>query len=542
MKTKSPHYRRNIRALSLYLAAASAFAQLTLAADNPEAKGTAPAGQIVLQHTRGGAIFVAEPLKREYDALLARVQSLQSDLDHERISGPDAQSQLKDLKSQLDVLRQKIDTTKTEVTAVKVHKQSQEITFELGADRLLVITADNIRVKGWDGPGVKCVLEKTVMTADENPVDDQMKAIKVVHQLSIAPELVGRTAAERDAEEKLFKASLDGARLTEQQYAPRRRLLQEISASFAKYETFQGKQVDTLAVEGLTHEQGNRWIGVNITSPKGGESHGGDWQRHAELTIYVPACQAVAVRGCLEGVDIEGLHASLILTNEGSLNRDYDGKFAVRHLVGSLLAENAPLDLLDGVQGNVTLHEWQELSNTGTTHDARGRTLYTPSPRKTTIRNIEGDLVARFTRGDLSIEALKGRLDLINDFGDTLLKTDDTLLESAAHRVVTQSGRITLQLKSSAAPGKLPLKAFTECGTLHTNAPESMLATSSFTLGADAAGQSGAWRSLASPQKKTPDTFFDASERVMAALRNEARTPGLDIISRGGLIRVMQAE
>ena len=49
--------------------------------------------------------------------------------------------------------------------------------YELGPYRLLVITADNIRIEGWDGPQVKCVLEKTVLAPDDNPVDDHLKGL-----------------------------------------------------------------------------------------------------------------------------------------------------------------------------------------------------------------------------------------------------------------------------------------------------------------------------------------------------------------------------
>ena len=112
---------------------------------------------------------------------------------------------------------------------------------------------------------------------------------------------------------------------------------------------------------------------------------GSDWQRRASLTVYVPAaCRAVAVRGCQGSLDVHGVSAPLLLTSDGSHDRDYEGTFVVRNLAGPLTAVNVPLDLVDGVRGDVTLTCTTELVNTGTLHDAaRGnRTLYTPPPRR----------------------------------------------------------------------------------------------------------------------------------------------------------------
>ena len=54
----------------------------------------------------------------------------------------------------------------------------------------------HIRVEGWDGTQVKCVLEKTVVAADDKPVDEHLQGIKLVHRHGLAPNLVGHTPAE----------------------------------------------------------------------------------------------------------------------------------------------------------------------------------------------------------------------------------------------------------------------------------------------------------------------------------------------------------
>ena len=114
-----------------------------------DVKADAPPGQVVLRHTPGGAYFVAAPLKKEYDRLLSRVQALQGDLDAERATGPDVLVELKDLQARLEKLRTEIDQKKVLVSPLKVHSQAEEMTFDLGPERLLVITADHVRVLGW---------------------------------------------------------------------------------------------------------------------------------------------------------------------------------------------------------------------------------------------------------------------------------------------------------------------------------------------------------------------------------------------------------
>jgi hypothetical protein len=151
-------------------------------------EGAAPPNHDVLKHARGGAYFIAKGLKEEYDRLLGRVQALKADLAAERIEGTDARRMLRGLQTQLDALRREIDDKKVLVSPVKVHTQSETTMYDLGPHRLLVITADNIRMEGWDGPQVKCVLEKTVLAPDENPVDDHLKGLKVIHRHGLAAE------------------------------------------------------------------------------------------------------------------------------------------------------------------------------------------------------------------------------------------------------------------------------------------------------------------------------------------------------------------
>src|SRR5436305_6881602 len=92
-----------------------ALAWLPASVPAADVKAEAPPGSVVLRHTRGGAYFVAEPLKEEYDKLLARVQALQADLDAERVDGADVLVEPKDLRARLDKLRADIDQKKVPV-------------------------------------------------------------------------------------------------------------------------------------------------------------------------------------------------------------------------------------------------------------------------------------------------------------------------------------------------------------------------------------------------------------------------------------------
>src|SRR5215218_4794540 len=94
------------------------------AAEVTEARAVAPPKSVVLEHTRGGAYFVSEPLKEEYDRLLARVRALRAELDGGQASGPEVIRELRELQTKLDRLRADIDKAKVLVSPLKVHSQS----------------------------------------------------------------------------------------------------------------------------------------------------------------------------------------------------------------------------------------------------------------------------------------------------------------------------------------------------------------------------------------------------------------------------------
>jgi hypothetical protein len=514
------------------------------APDEPtHVEAKAPENTVELRGAREGAWFVSEPLKQQYDALLGRVRALRADVDAERISGKDAERELEALQADLKRLREAIEKQKVLVAAVKVHQQSETTEFELGPARMLVLTADSIKVEGWDGPKVKCVLEKTVIAPDGKPVDADLRGLKLVHRHGPAPEIVGQPADARATEEAKFLASPDGAKLTPEQRQARGKLVEQIAAGYTTYRDFQGKEIDTVAIEGLTYEEGNRSVVMKFTSLGGGNMSQSRWQRHASLTVYVPKCNAVALRGGEVGLDVKGVHAELVVTSQGSRDRDYDGTFAVRDVHGPVTIDNAPLDVLERVYGNVTITGAIEMVNTGEDFNGDQRTAFTPPPRTLKCSNIDGDFTAWFVRSDLRLEGISGRIDVRNDFGDTSLVVSKGLPVQQAHRVVSQSGKVEVRFAKGTPVGTPPLLALTNCGTLRTNIGQDVLESTSFTVSRDAgdgAAVARGWRGLKSAQgKRDPLAMVETFERTGAIMRGGDRSAGLDLVSRAGVVKVI---
>jgi len=508
------------------------------AADEPlRVDGKAPPDHALLKHVRNGAFFVAKELKERYDELLTRVRGLQAAVAADQIGGAEALAQLRELEPRLDALRTEIEASKVLVAPVKVQTQTEEIAFNLGPERRLVVTADRVRVVGWDEPQVKCVLEKIVLGAGDEPENDEFNAMRVVHRHGLAVELVGKTAAEYAAEEEAFLPSDDGRALTDAQRIGRHELVNEIHDSWIPYRDFQGKELDVVEIEGLTPEQGNRQMTIGLRSDGGGGSLSSGWRRHAELTVYVPRCQGVLLRGCLAGLEVEELQAPLTVTDAGEHDRDYDGRFTIKGVDGTLTVYNIPLDRLEQVKGDVTIMATVEYSNSGTHHEGGLRTSYDGPPRECVVSEIAGGFTAWFTRVNLNLKGITGRIDVQNEAGNTTLAIAGPLAD-AAHRVVSVCGRIEIRVGAQSL-GSLPVLAVTEKGSVQTNADAEFLDDADFTTGNTLDGSRRTWRGLKTKREFDPATFLDAFRRPAAVLAGQARSAGLDIISRYGTIVLM---
>jgi hypothetical protein len=432
----------------------------------------------------------------------------------------------------------------TSLTQAQTEKQT--VSFDLGAERCLLITADNVRVVGWDGPGVKCELEKVVMSADGKPDDEELKAIKLVHRHGRDPQKVGRTRAEIAADEERFQASETGQKLSPEASAQRGLLVEEISRSWSHLADFQGKDIDMLDIEGLSFQEGNRQFRWEALTGKG-RTVGSEWRRHASVTVFVPRANCVAICGGgvhnLGLIDVENLQASLVLSSSGTRKTSANHPFQVRQLEGSLRIKQVPLDVIDGVAGNVEITATVDLADHGTRHGGGAITGTRQPPLACACKNIRGDFVAWFGRVNLELENIEGRIDVRNEFGDTKVTVKGRPGETA-HRVISEAGRIELSL-SRGAWGDFPIWAATQAGTYQATAPPSFFGD--FSIGTpDAEGVQRSWvgirRPAAPADRFDPRDFQASAARPRLALRGDDRPPGFDIISRGGAVFIETVE
>ena len=493
----------------------------------------APPNTRNLESAPGGAYFVDEELFDRYEALRVRLAQIREEIASGSSTSEAALQSLAEIQEQSQILRAQLDEKKVLVSAFKVFSKTSELAFPLGGERLVIITGDSVTVRGWEGPGLKCVIEKIILSKDR-PDDSEFDAIDVEHKLEVAEDQVGLTREQRDAQEREFLASEDGRKLTEEQRAERRKFVDQIHHSFDDYLAFQGREANTLELKGLGHEEGNRYLSLRIESPEGGAMMSGQWRRHAKMTVYVPPCEALAVRGCQAGLDIQDVEGDLVLTAHGSRDRDYNGSFTVRGVKGDVTISQAPVRELSAVSGDVRITATDEFVNSGTLHGGGTRTFSTYEMHTTKIDQVGGDLQATILRTNLQLAAIGGAVDVVNEFGDTQYSVDSVDNERA-HRIVSECGQIRVGGPASVLH-KTPIYAHTQCGRLHTNLDREILDDASFSTGSPPKG----WHGLVTPSEDRFD--FSKFERPSAALENRSRKPGLDLISRGGLVSVLAAD
>jgi hypothetical protein len=514
------------------------------AQDRPTAKGQAPDNHSLLKRTLSGGYFVAKPFKEEYDRAVNRLRLLKTDIDSGRTTGAEALRELAELQLTLDGLRQQIEARKVFVPIAQTHSDTETVTFELGPERCLVITSDDVRVVGWDQPHVKCEIEKTVLSADGQRDDAELAAIKLVHRHGRDKSKVGRPPSESAADEEQFLASKDGQALSPEALENRRKLVAEIAASWAPFRDFQGKDIDLLDIEGLTHEQGNRQIQLEVSYAEG-RTVGSEWRRYAKLTVYVPKSNSVAIRNGgphnLTRVDVQKLKASLLLWSSGTHKSADSDIFQVRGLEGPLTVRQMPLDLIENVTGNVNITSTIDLSGRTTRHDnATGlMTMRHEPPLACTCKNIDGDFAAWFGRTGLQLEKIRGRIDVKNEFGDTKLRVDE-VPTPVAHRILSEAGRIEVSL-SRQAWGDTQLWALTQSGEIRSNARQDFLQDFNIST----ADENNVWRTWSGFRRARdrmapfdPGDFQGVMSRPRLAMQGTDRPAGFDLISRGGTVVV----
>lgn len=504
--------------------------------DDPSSdEGTveAPPNTRQMATTLGGSYYVDSELLNRFENLKARLTQIREEIASGNITSDAAKASLSEIQEVSSRLREELERAKTFVSPFQVYSKTSEQVFPLGDERLVIITGDDVTVRGWEGTGVKCVVEK-VIVAKEQPADEAFAAIAVKHELTVPEDKVGLTRHQRDQQEEEYLNSETGRALTQEQRANRQSVVNEIHWSFDDFAAFQGREANSIELAGLTHQEGNRNLLFRINSPGGGESLSSQWQRHAKLTVYLPPCKYLAVRGCTVGVDIQDIECNLVLTTHGSKNRDYEGSFKVRGVKGDVTINQAPVHELSEVTGDVTFMATNEFVNSGVNHSVGGRAAYIYETKPTRIDQIAGDLHAEFLRTDLTLSAIGGVLDIVNRFGATSLTMDDVKF-GETHRILSESGEITVS-GPSAVLERLPIYAYTQAGRLHTNIAKDILKDVNISGGRPQM----AWRGFVTPPE-TP-LAFGQHKRPAAVLANLDRSDGLDLISRAGVISILKEE
>jgi hypothetical protein len=294
-----------------------------------------------------------------------------------------------------------------------------------------------------------------------------------------------------------------------------------------------------ITVEGLTFQEGNRNISLEVRNEAGDGSHSSQWRRNAKLRLRVPKCRLVGVRGALGGFRVQDLNTSLSVLGEG--NRDFSTIYTVSNLLGSFTAENIPFHRLDGIRGNVSVMNMAYEENRSSGFGPDGQTSRSESPKASTYRDIHGDLTARFCRADLTLEEIEGRIDVQNDFGNIDWIINKKLGQKLDHRLVSQSGSIEVRLDDKAL-GDLKMSLFTECGILHlANGVRDFQSMMFNSMQGDVVRRS--WhaqiRSKTPAGQRDPMESFETFQRVADALHGRSRKPGVDVISRAGTITVV---
>jgi hypothetical protein len=260
------------------------------------------------------------------------------------------------------------------------------------------------------------------------------------------------------------------------------------------------------------------------------------WQRHAALTIFVPQCKGVGLRGGTEGLEAEKLKAPLIIRGDG--DRDYNAQSYVRDHEGPLTVENIQLQSIKNIHGDVSVTVSVDLGNSGTEHTAGQTTQFTEPPASYTYEQIDGNVSAALLKINLQLSAVSGRVDVNNAFGDTVFVAQ-TPLTAAAHRIATESGAITLQLANDALQNT-PLVAATECGSVRVmeNAPP--LVDGNVSAWQDGGTIRRTYRGFATKiNAQPPFDRFGPFERLQTIFLPAGQTkPGLDVLSRAGVVIV----
>jgi hypothetical protein len=495
----------------------------------------APPNYAILSNTINGWQFVPKDLKKDYDTTLKRLESLQVEVDAGRVSAKDAMADLAELKTQLKSLRAEIEASRVHVAGARINEQIETIEFVLGDEKRLAITANHVRIVGWNEAKVKVELKKIILSVDDEPIDDQMKAVHIVHERGPA-KFAGQTDAQWDASEAEFMAK-QGATMTAEELASRRNLVNEIRQSYAIHRSLLGKEIDQLSVAGMDY-QSNPIITTKVKSDGGEGQWGSSRQRFAELTVFVPACNSLCVRGARRGLIVEDLVAPLTIVEEDSTDSDARGQFKVTRLTGDLICRSFPLQSIEQIKGHVTVESYSEfgVEGAGTNHRDDMHEMTPARPFNVSIMDVSNGVDLKFGRVNLSLQNINGKIDVQNNFGDTYLVATGKL-EETNHRIVSQSGRIDVKL-SERAWDSVPVIAVTNYGGVRTNIDSGQFSDFHLSGPNEDSPVRCDWSGFRKTDEKE-DRFaaiFSLLERFANVLEGKDRSNGLDLLTRSGRI------
>jgi hypothetical protein len=494
-------------AVILVLGLGSAGLSAHAAADDPpKGRLRAPGDSQILSSNRRGAYFISRALKDSHDQLLHRLAALRSEINEARIQPAEARRRLDALTGELAVLRKKIDQAKLYIPGADVHQATatETINFENGG--YLLIDAGQVEIRGWDQPSVRCVLEKSVLSDGPKDVSMDLSAIRVTHRMVAGKDLFGYYKNIQGKAE--FQAEWD-------------RFL---------FKDFLDREFLQVRVAGLAHDEGNTQLPMEMKNEEGSGITGSEWKRQAKLVVFVPNCKRLAVRGGLAGFKVDGLDANLVISGDG--DRDYDAKYEISNVRGSITSERIPLHRVSNITGDVRIDARPFVGNVSTTNDDRGITMEPGEMGRYQFQDILGNLQARFSRGDLSIGGITGRVDVENDFGRVAWLVDRPIAK-LDHRLTSQGGTIEVHLAENMLNG-LPLNLFTESGIVHMDPGMGKDLESPMFTGLTSAGILRGWHGFAT--KTAAEAKFDLRNRLNNALEGHTREPGVDVLTLGGTI------
>ncbi len=124
-----------------------------------------------------------------------------------------------------------------------------------------------------------------------------------------------------------------------------------------------------------------------------------------------------------------------------------------------------------------------------------------------------------------------------NDFGNTAWTIDAPLAQGVDHRLVSQGGAIDLRYDPKGL-GDLTLSLYTECGAIHLEGRRGF-DDRSFETG-EGDDRRRTWQAeVRSPdpnRRPSPEERFDRFRRPADILQGRPKTPGVNLLSRGGIV------